>query len=182
MNGNADKCYFLVSTSEEVSLNLNTFKIKISDYEKLLGVKFDSKVRFDQHITGLCTRADRKIHALARVTPFMNLSKRRLLMNSFLLMFTKSQFNYCPLIWMSQSRENNRKINRHHERCLRTVYDDKYSSFNELFEKDGFVSNGRKLRIWSHLLKKSSMENFILCAVTVTNTLKSLHEINQLHN
>ena len=28
----------------------------------------------------------------------------------------------------------------------------------------------RKLRIWSHLLKKSLMENFIFCAVIVTAT------------
>ena len=105
--GNADKCHFIVSTSQEVSLNVNTFKLKNSDCEKLLGVKFDSKLRFDQQITDLCRRASRKIHALARVTPFMNLSKRRLLMNSFF----KTQFNYCPLILMCHSRENNSKIN-----------------------------------------------------------------------
>ena len=28
LKGNADKCYFLVSTSQEVSLNINSFKIK----------------------------------------------------------------------------------------------------------------------------------------------------------
>ena len=83
LKGNADKYNFLVSTSSEVSLNVNNFKIKNSDCEKLLGVKFDSKLRFDQQITDLCRKASRKIHALARVTPFMNLSKRRLLMNSF---------------------------------------------------------------------------------------------------
>ena len=38
--------------------------------EKLLGVKFDSKLRIDQHITDMCRRASRKIHALAKVTPF----------------------------------------------------------------------------------------------------------------
>ena len=43
LKGNADKCHFLVSTCQEVSLNVNTFKIKNSDFEKLLGVKFDSK-------------------------------------------------------------------------------------------------------------------------------------------
>ena len=80
--------------------------------------------------------ASRKIHAIARVTPFMNLSKRLLLMNSFF----KAQFNYCPLIWMCHSRESNRKINRLHERCLRTIYNDKQSSFNELLEKDASVS------------------------------------------
>ena len=57
-------------------------------------------------------------------------------MNSFF----KTQFDYSPLIWMCHSRENNRKTNRLHERCLRTIYNDKHSSFNELLEKDGSVS------------------------------------------
>ena len=51
-----------------------------------------------------------------------------------------SQFNYCPLIWMCHSCENNNKINRLHERCLRIIYNDKRSSFNALLEKDGSVS------------------------------------------
>ena len=50
-------------------------------------------------------RASRKKNALARVTPFMNLSKRRLLINSHF----KTKFNYCRLILMCHSRENNRK-------------------------------------------------------------------------
>ena len=41
---------------------------------------------------------------------------------------------------MCHSRENKRKINQLHEWCLRTVYNDKQSSFNELLEKDGSVS------------------------------------------
>ena len=41
---------------------------------------------------------------------------------------------------MCHSRTNNSKINRLHERCLRIVYNDKQSSFNELLEKDGSVS------------------------------------------
>ena len=117
---NADKFHFLVSTIQEVSLNVNNFKIKNSKCEKLLGVKFDSKLRFDQHITDLCRRASRKIHAFARMMPFVNSSKRRLLMNSFL----RTHFNYCLLIWMCHSRENSKKINRLHERCLRTIYND----------------------------------------------------------
>ena len=36
--------------------------------------------------------------------------------------------------------ESNRKINRLHERCLRTICNDKQSSFDELLEKDGSVS------------------------------------------
>ena len=54
---NAHKCHFLVSTSREVSLNVSTFKIKNSDCEKLLGVKLDSKLRFDQHVADLSRTA-----------------------------------------------------------------------------------------------------------------------------
>ena len=78
----------------------------------------------------------RKISALARVTPYMEIAKKHILMNAF---FT-SQFSYCPLVWMCHSRVNNNKINRLYERCLRIVYNDKQSSFNELLEKDGSVS------------------------------------------
>ena len=66
----------------------------------------------------------------------MNISKRRIIMNAFF----KSQFSYCPLVWMCHSRANNDKINRLHERCLRIIYSDKRSSFETLLEKDDSVS------------------------------------------
>ena len=50
----------------------------------------------------------------------MSLEKRRTLMKAFI----QSQFNYCPLIWMLHSRTLNNKINRIHDRALRTVYSD----------------------------------------------------------
>ena len=54
--------------------------------------------------------------------------------------FFNSQFSYCPLIWMCHSRIINKKINRLHERCLRIIYFDKQSSFEELLEKDSSAS------------------------------------------
>ena len=111
--GNPDKCHLLVSTNEKTKINIGEFSIENSDCEKLLGVKIDNKLTFD---------------ALARIAPFININKRRILMNSF----CRSQFNYCPLIWMCHSRTNNRKINRLHERCLRIMYNDKQPSFIKL--------------------------------------------------
>ena len=84
----------------------------------------------------ICKKAGRKISALASVTPYIGIAKKRTVMNAF---FT-SQLSYCPLVWMCHSRTNKNKINRLHERCLRVVYNDKQSSFNELVEKDGSVS------------------------------------------
>ena len=41
---------------------------------------------------------------------------------------------------MFHSRGSNNKINRLYERSLRIVYDDYYSSFEELFKRDGSFS------------------------------------------
>ena len=76
-------------------------------------------------------KSNRKINALARIAPLLNISKRHILINSFV----SSQFKYCPLIWMCHSRANNRKINRLHERYLRIIYNDKQSSFIKLLER-----------------------------------------------
>ena len=102
----------------------------------MLGVKFDNKPTFEKHITDICRKATRKIYALARIAPYMDLSKRHMVMNDFF----NSQFNYCPLIWMCHNRTTNRKINRLHERCLRIIHNNKQSSFKMLLEKDSSVS------------------------------------------
>ena len=58
---------------------------------------------------------------------------------------------------MCHSRENKRKINQLHEWCLRTVYNDKQSSFNELLEKDGSVSiHERNLQVLATEMYKIS--------------------------
>ena len=83
-------------------------EIQSSKCEKLLGVKLDYKLNFDSHIHDICKKAGQKLNAISRIISYMNLSKRRLLVNAFCY----SQFNYCQLIWMCHSRSNNNKINR----------------------------------------------------------------------
>ena len=63
---------------------------------------------------------------------YMDPRQRKIIMGSFI----SSQFGYCPLVWMFHSRALNNRINRIHERSLRTVYQDYKSSFEELLEKD----------------------------------------------
>ena len=87
----------------------------------------------------------------------MDISRRKTFMNAIF----RSQFNYCPLIWMRYNHSLNHKINRLHERCLWIIYSDKKSSFVELLEKDESVSihheNIEKLGI--EMLKVLSGEN-----------------------
>ena len=54
--------------------------------------------------------------------------------------FFKAHFNYFPIIWMFHSYCLNNRINRLHERCLRMVYNDKVSNFEELLNKNNSVS------------------------------------------
>ena len=78
-------------------------------------------------------KASQKLNAFAKIAPYVGIRKRRNLMNAFF----KSQFNYCPLIWMCCNRSLNNKTHRLHERYIRIVYGDKTSNFSELLEKDG---------------------------------------------
>ena len=135
MKGNPDKCHIITNSISECHVDVESSLIQNSSSERLLGVVFDNLLKFDIHIKSLCTRASVKLQALSRILPFMNLPKRRLLANSFFM----SMFSYCPLIWMFHSRRLNRKINSLHERCLRVVYDDSISTFQELLLRDGAV-------------------------------------------
>ena len=126
----------MVSSNENVTIKIGSHEIANTKREILLGVHLDSRLSFNYHISEICKKANYKVCGLARVTSGMSLSKKCTLMNAFF----NSQFNYCPLIWVCHSRENNNKINRPHESCLRIIYNDKRSSFNALLEKDGSVS------------------------------------------
>ena len=64
--------------------------------------------------------------------------------------FFSSQFNYFPLTWMFHNRSLNHEINRLDERCLRGIYNDVHSSYDELFNLDNSVSiHHRNLQILS---------------------------------
>ena len=104
--------------NESCTAKIEDFSIKNSIEEKLLGVKFYSNLSFENRFTSLCKTASQKLQALARISHYMDLNKRRNLMKAFI----SSQFSYCHLIWMFHSRSLNNKINRIHERALRLVY------------------------------------------------------------
>ena len=132
MKANHDKCHLLMSTLAPISIKVKDYIIKNSDNKKLLGVAVDADLNFNCHLENILKKASKKVHVLARITPYMSILKRKLLVNSFLT----SQFNYCPLTWMCHSRTMNNKINSLHERCLRIVHSDKISSFDKLLEKN----------------------------------------------
>ena len=144
LKANPDKCHFLVTANALTSVNINGFQITNGTEEKLLGIKFDIKLSFENHVSSLCKKVSQKLHALVKIVNYMNLSKRKALMKSFVI----SQFNYCPLVWMFHSRKLNYRINSMHERAFRVTYQDYQSTFLQLLQKDNSVTfHQRNLKV-----------------------------------
>ena len=58
--------------------------------------------------------------------------------------FFNAQFNYCLLVWMFHSRQNNNEIKHLYEKYLLLIHNHKLSSYEELLEKDESVSIHQK--------------------------------------
>ena len=134
MKMNASKCHLFVSGHkyENIWAKIGDDQIWESRTVKLLGITIDNELKFDEHISNVCDKAQRKLTVLTRIKKYLDFNKLRLLFKTFF----DSQFKYCPLTWMFYSRTTNNKINNLHERALRIVYDDYTSEFEELLEKD----------------------------------------------
>ena len=93
---NPAKFHFLLSPFIERSIKIMGSTTKTSKEEVLLGVRIDSDLTFKEHVTSICSKANQNFHALTRVSIYMSLQNRRILMKPFIT----SQFNYCPIVWM----------------------------------------------------------------------------------
>ena len=52
----------------------------------------------------------------------------------------KSQFNYCPLVWMFCSRKSNNLVNKVQERTLRLIYKDNENNFQTFLNENNETS------------------------------------------
>ena len=75
----------------------------ISKEQKNFGSKIDNKLNSKSHISELYKKASQKVTALSRLSSYLNNSEKKLIFNSII----KSQFRYCPLVWMLCSRTSN---------------------------------------------------------------------------
>ena len=97
---NTDNCYLLLNTQDQNFLKIGNFYINNSFCEKWLVITFDCKLKLSNHIKDICKKATRKFNALSRIVPYMDISRRNIIMNAFFQL----QNNYFPLIWMCFNR------------------------------------------------------------------------------
>ena len=89
-----NKCHLILNSSEEdAAIQTEELRTKCSKIKKLLGIHYDYKLKFDTHVDTICRKACGKLTELSRITNYIELPKRRILMNALY----KIQFNNYPI-------------------------------------------------------------------------------------
>ena len=130
---NPKKSYYMClgkSLNDNEMPNFNNLIIKSSKEVEFLGRKIDNNLNFNNHIKSICRKAGQKLSILLRISSNLSMKQKKLLYKSMI----KSQFNYCPLVWMFCSRQSNNLTNKIHERFLRISYKDQKTSYHNLLE------------------------------------------------
>ena len=78
MKANKDKCHLVISNNEKVPMKIDNIELENTSSEKLLGIIIDSKLNFKEHLERIMKKASWKVNVLSRITPYMNLTKRKL--------------------------------------------------------------------------------------------------------
>ena len=79
------KALFLNSNmiSDEIQLSVNEYDVPIVSSAKLLGVTFDDKLNFNEHVEILCRKASLQINAIVRLAKFLDKRTLRILYNLY---------------------------------------------------------------------------------------------------
>ena len=84
MKSNLEKCHLLVTSRKPVRVNIEDHIICNSREKKLLGVKIDSQLLFQSHVSPFYKKASQKLHALSKITNYMDLEKWKCFMKAFM--------------------------------------------------------------------------------------------------
>ena len=127
----------LVSTKSKVNVKINNFDISNSKCEKVVGVKYDHKLTFDDHILRYLTAL---VETFMLWREWLFIWIYRIGVFSWTHFFTSQLTIVLCLIWICCSYIKNKEINSLHECCLEIVCQDKQSLFEQLLKNDNSVS------------------------------------------
>ena len=103
---------------------------------EILGIRIDRKLSFHQHIKSISKKADQKLKALLKISPYLKDKEDKVIYMTVI----KSQFNYCPLVWMFCSGKSNNLVNKVQERALSLTYKDNENNFQTLLNENDETS------------------------------------------
>ena len=116
-------------------LTIENIDIESTKSIKLVGIAIDDRLRFDQHMSNLRSKAVMQLNALGRLKIYMG-KLEKIALNSFIY----ANFDFCPLVWHFSTCELIRKIEKTQKRCLRIALDDYESNNDILLRKSGKVT------------------------------------------
>ena len=78
----SDKCFMMNTDKDnDLYIDIEWETIVCENLVKLLGIKIDNQLTFSEHVSSICKKVSLKLHALARVSKYMNQDK---LMKAFI--------------------------------------------------------------------------------------------------
>ena len=82
---NSYKCHLFISGNKSKHLCAQISKNKIWENRtvKLLGKTIDNELKFDEHLSNGCLKANRKLSALRRIMKYLDFKKIRTLFEGF---------------------------------------------------------------------------------------------------
>ena len=75
LRSNSSKSRFLISPYEAKSIQIQNSCVKARSSEELPRIKIYSNLTFHDHITFLCSKGNKKLRALSRVSKYMGINK-----------------------------------------------------------------------------------------------------------
>ena len=93
----------------------NFFRVN-NECEEPLGIKYDCKLTFDEHVSDVSKKPGLQLNDLTRISPLMNISKRHTLMNAF------SRSNFFFFLVLAQRPPQWRK-------CRGVIFQEKKNTF-----------------------------------------------------
>ena len=72
MELNTEKCYLLLNSSDEIG----NLCINNASHVDLLGINFDYKLNFERHTEDIFQKASRKVNALSKLPPYIDIANR----------------------------------------------------------------------------------------------------------
>ena len=115
----------------DVEFHVSGHSLKPVSSIKLLGVKIDERLSFDDHISALCAKASHQISVLRRIVKYLTMDNRMSINNVFIA----SNFNYCNTVWQFCSNRSLYKLQKVHKQTLMVVLNDNSSSYRNLLNK-----------------------------------------------
>ena len=110
----------------DVEFHVSGHSLKPVSCVKLLGIKIDERLTFDDH-----AKASHQIGALRRIVKYLTMDNRMSIYNAFIA----SNFNHCNTVWHFCSNLSLYKLEKVHKQALRVVLNEYSSSYRNLLDK-----------------------------------------------